>query len=124
MQFPVPQRASICSHAFATISAVNCWENRPQVQRRQSEEPDIHAGRAVATFPKAKYYAPEGEWQHGQLQLERDRVSYISDNYNPLIGSGQMKLLHGQVEIVPGITVVPTPGHTRNMNAVLIESGG
>jgi glyoxylase-like metal-dependent hydrolase (beta-lactamase superfamily II) len=81
-------------------------------------------GRAVATFPKAKYYAPEGEWRHGQLQLERDRVSYISDNYNPLIDSGQMQLLNGQVEIVPGISVVPTPGHTRNMNAVMIQSGG
>ncbi|HXB20707.1 MAG TPA: MBL fold metallo-hydrolase [Candidatus Solibacter sp.] len=80
--------------------------------------------RAVATFPKANYYAPEGEWRHGQLQLERDRVSYISDNYNPLIDSGQMQLLNGQVEITPGISVVPTPGHTRNMNAVMIQSGG
>src|SRR5207253_10491142 len=53
-------------------------------------------GRAVATFPKAKYYAPEGEWRHGQLQLDRDRVSYISDNYNPLIDSGQMQLFNGQ----------------------------
>jgi glyoxylase-like metal-dependent hydrolase (beta-lactamase superfamily II) len=42
-------------------------------------------GAAVATFPKAKYYAPEGEWKHGSLQLERDRVSYISDNYDPLV---------------------------------------
>lgn len=81
-------------------------------------------GRAVAAFPKARYYAPEGEWRHGQMQLERDRVSYISDNYNPLIDSGQMQLLNGQGEIAPGISVVPTPGHTRNMNAVMIQSGG
>ncbi len=80
-------------------------------------------GRAVATFPKAKYYAPEGEWRHGQLQLERDRVSYISDNYNPLIDSGQMQLVSGETEIVPGISMVPYPGHTRNMNAVFIRSG-
>ena len=80
-------------------------------------------GQAVATFPKARYYAPEGEWRHGQLQLERDRVSYISDNYNPLLDSGQMQLLNGQVEIAPGISVVPTPGHTRHMNAVVIRSG-
>ena len=81
-------------------------------------------GRAVATFPKAKYYAPEGEWRHGQLQLERDRVSYISDNYNPLIDSGQMQLFDGQAEITPGISVVPYPGHTRNMYAILIQSDG
>src|ERR1700761_1264293 len=41
----------------------------------------------VATFPKAKYYAQWGEWEHGRLQLERDAVSYMSPNYDPLVGS-------------------------------------
>ncbi|HEY6306402.1 MAG TPA: MBL fold metallo-hydrolase [Candidatus Angelobacter sp.] len=81
-------------------------------------------GAAVATFPKAKYYASEGEWKHGSLQLERDRVSYISDNYDPLIRSGQMQLLQGPGEIVPGIAVESYPGHTRNMMAIFIRSGG
>jgi glyoxylase-like metal-dependent hydrolase (beta-lactamase superfamily II) len=81
-------------------------------------------GVAVATFPRARYYAPEGEWKHGSLQLERDRVSYISDNYDPLIRSGQMQLLAGDAEIMPGISVAVYPGHTRNMMAVFIRSGG
>ena len=81
-------------------------------------------GRAVATFPKAKYYAQEGEWRHGCLQLERDRVSYISDNYDPLISSGQMQLLNGSAEILPGISVALYPGHTRNLQAIFIRSGG
>jgi glyoxylase-like metal-dependent hydrolase (beta-lactamase superfamily II) len=80
--------------------------------------------KAVATFPKAKYYVQEGEWKHGQLQLERDRVSYISDNYNPLISSGQMQLLNGEAEIAPGISVAVWPGHTRNMQSIYIRSGG
>jgi glyoxylase-like metal-dependent hydrolase (beta-lactamase superfamily II) len=78
----------------------------------------------VATFPKATYFAPEGEWEHGRLQLERDAVSYISDNYDPLIKSGQMKLLRGDQEIVPGISVRVFPGHTAHMQAVLIAGGG
>ncbi|HST77704.1 MAG TPA: MBL fold metallo-hydrolase, partial [Verrucomicrobiae bacterium] len=81
-------------------------------------------GAAVATFPKAKYYAPKGEWEHGSLQLERDRVSYISDNYDPLIRSGQMTLLEGDHEILPGISVAVYPGHTRNMWAVFVRSSG
>jgi len=81
-------------------------------------------GSAVATFPNAKYYAPKGEWEHGKLQLERDRVSYISDNYDPLINSGQMQLIEGNAEIAPGISVEVWPGHTRNMWAVFIRSGG
>ena len=81
-------------------------------------------GKTAATFPKAKYFAPEGEWRHGMLQLERDRVSYISDNYDPLIQSGQMQLLKGDCEIAPGVSVSVYPGHTRNMMAVFIRSGG
>jgi len=81
-------------------------------------------GVAVATFPKAKYYASRGEWEHGSLQLERDRVSYISDNYDPLIRSGQMTLLDGDHEILPGISVSVYPGHTRNMWAIFVRSGG
>lgn len=81
-------------------------------------------GQAVATFPKAKYYAPEGEWKHGSLQLERDRASYLSPNYDPLIQSGQMQLIAGNAEIAPGISVEVWPGHTRNMWAVFIRSAG
>lgn len=81
-------------------------------------------GVAVPTFPKAKYYAPKGEWEHGSLQLERDRVSYISDNYDPLIRSGQMTLLEGDHEILPGISVAARPGHTRHMWAIFLRSAG
>jgi glyoxylase-like metal-dependent hydrolase (beta-lactamase superfamily II) len=81
-------------------------------------------GQAVATFPRARYYAPEGEWKHGALQLERDRVSYLSPNYDPLIQSGQMRLIDGNAEIAPGISVEVWPGHTRNMWAVFLRSGG
>ena len=80
-------------------------------------------GLAIATFPRATYYVQQGEWEHAQLQLERDRVSYISDNYNPLISSGQMKLLNGAAEIVPGISVAAYPGHTRHLQAIFIRSG-
>lgn len=81
-------------------------------------------GKAMATFPRAKYYAQEGEWQHARRQHERDAVSYISDNYDPLLSTGQMHLLHGDQEIVPGISVKVFPGHTQNMQAVLVKSGG
>ena len=46
---------------------------------------------AVATFPRAKYYVQGGEWEHAQEQHIRDAVSYISDNYDPLVRSGQME---------------------------------
>jgi glyoxylase-like metal-dependent hydrolase (beta-lactamase superfamily II) len=81
-------------------------------------------GKFVPTFPRAKYYVQEGEWQHGRRQLERDAISYISENYDPLIASGKMQLLRGDQEIIPGISVKIFPGHTRHMQAVIIRSGG
>jgi glyoxylase-like metal-dependent hydrolase (beta-lactamase superfamily II) len=82
------------------------------------------AGKVVPTFPRAKYFAPQGEWEYGQHPSERDAISYIPDNYEPLIKSGQMTLLKGGEEIVPGISVQTFPGHTASMQAVVIRSHG
>jgi glyoxylase-like metal-dependent hydrolase (beta-lactamase superfamily II) len=81
-------------------------------------------GKYVATFPRAKYYAPEGEWQYARHPSERDTISYISENYDPLVESGQMTLLKGGEEIVPGISVKTFPGHTAHMQAVMVQSQG
>jgi len=81
-------------------------------------------GKIVPTFPRAKYYAPEGEWQYARRPSERDAISYIPDNYDPLVQSGQMTLLKGGEEIIPGISVKTFSGHTAHMQAVIVESGG
>lgn len=78
-------------------------------------------GKIAPTFPRAKYYAPEGEWQYARKPTERDSISYIPDNYDPLVASGQMTLLKGGEEIVPGITVQTFRGHTASMQAVIIR---
>src|SRR5581483_5213534 len=45
----------------------------------------IRSGASVKpTFPKAKYYAQEGEWKHAH-QGQRDTVSYLHENYDPLV---------------------------------------
>jgi glyoxylase-like metal-dependent hydrolase (beta-lactamase superfamily II) len=85
-------------------------------------------GRIEPTFPNARYFGHRGEVTHGHLQLERDAISYISDNYDPLIASGQMTLLDTEpgetTPIVPGISVECFPGHTAQLLAVHIEPGG
>jgi len=78
-------------------------------------------GKIAPTFPRAKYYAPEGEWQYARHPSEREVISYIPDNYDPLVESGQMTLLKGGEEIVPGISVKTSPGHTAHMQAVIVN---
>jgi glyoxylase-like metal-dependent hydrolase (beta-lactamase superfamily II) len=80
-------------------------------------------GSVRATFPNAKYYAQEGEWQHAH-EDQRDSVSFFTENYDPLVESGQMQLLRGSAEIVPGISVEVYPGHTRDMQAIYVRGGG
>ena len=88
----------------------------------------LHAdGLVTPTFPNARYFAHKGEIEHGHKQYERDRISYLSPNYDPLIESGQMTLLTNDgiqrnPEIVPGISVELFPGHTRQLMAVHIEA--
>jgi glyoxylase-like metal-dependent hydrolase (beta-lactamase superfamily II) len=83
-------------------------------------------GSVTPTFPNARYFAHASEVAHGHLQLERDRVSYLSPNYDPLIESGQMTLLddagiRANPEICPGVSVELFPGHTAHMMAVHLE---
>jgi glyoxylase-like metal-dependent hydrolase (beta-lactamase superfamily II) len=81
-------------------------------------------GSVRPTFPNARYFAHRGEVEHGHLQLERDRISYLSPNYDPLIESGQMTLVEGHDMVVcPGVHVELFPGHTAQMMGVHIESG-
>jgi glyoxylase-like metal-dependent hydrolase (beta-lactamase superfamily II) len=80
-------------------------------------------GEMRPTFPNAKYFAQQGEWKHAH-QGQRDTVSYLHENYDPLVESGQMQLLGGDHEIVPGISVEVFPGHTRDMQAIVLRSEG
>lgn len=86
--------------------------------------PPGSAREVLPTFPNAQYLAQRGEWEHAHLRLDRDRVSYLDENYDPLVESGRMKLVDGDCEVVPGVRLVVVPGHTRHMQVVLIQSGG
>ncbi len=78
--------------------------------------------RLVPTFPRATYYVQRGEVEHGRLQLLRDRVSYRPENYEPLLEAGRMRLLDGDCELFPGVSVRLYPGHTRDIQAVVLRS--
>ena len=78
-------------------------------------------GKILPTFPRAKYYAPLGEWEYARHPSERDAISFISENYDPLVESGQMTLLKGGEEIVPGISVKRFPGHTAHLLGIVIR---
>jgi glyoxylase-like metal-dependent hydrolase (beta-lactamase superfamily II) len=80
--------------------------------------------KAVATFPNAQYLVQKGEYEHALNPTERDRATYFASNYVSLAQTGQLRLIDGDDEIVPGVEVVRVPGHTSNMLCVKLTGGG
>jgi glyoxylase-like metal-dependent hydrolase (beta-lactamase superfamily II) len=81
-------------------------------------------GRVRVSFPNAKYHVQRGEWEWAHRANERTSASYLPDNYVPVMEAGQLELIDGDVEIVPGISVMRTPGHCPHHQSVLVRSGG
>jgi glyoxylase-like metal-dependent hydrolase (beta-lactamase superfamily II) len=79
---------------------------------------------AVPSFPNAQYIVQADEFAHAANPTERDRASYFEDNFLPMRQSGQWKLISGDTEILPGISVVRIPGHNASIQAVKLTGGG
>jgi glyoxylase-like metal-dependent hydrolase (beta-lactamase superfamily II) len=84
----------------------------------------MRSGRAEPAFPRARYIASRREWEHAHERLIRDGISYLDENYDPLVDSGQMTLVDGDFEVVPGVWMRHAPGHNRDMMVVTAESRG
>ena len=81
-------------------------------------------GNVQVTFPKARYVVKKGEYDYAMHPNERTAASYFERNYMPIVRNHQFEFVVREKEIVKGIRVVPTPGHTPFHQSVLIDSGG
>ena len=82
------------------------------------------SGRVKPKFPRAQYIVRRGEWEDATHPHERNRASYIADNYVPLADAGVLQLVDDDQTIMPGVRVRRTGGHCMHHQMVLIESGG
>jgi glyoxylase-like metal-dependent hydrolase (beta-lactamase superfamily II) len=81
-------------------------------------------GRVTPRFPRARYVARRGEWEDATHPHERNRASYFAENYVPLDEAGVLDLVDDDVEVMPGVRVRRTGGHTMHHHIVMIESQG
>jgi glyoxylase-like metal-dependent hydrolase (beta-lactamase superfamily II) len=81
-------------------------------------------GSLMPRFPNARYIVRSAEWEDATHPHERNRASYLAENFVPLRGAGVLDLVPGDGEIVPGVRVVRTGGHTMHHQIVIMESGG
>ncbi len=82
------------------------------------------SGSIRPTFPNARYVMQRGEYEYATHTNERTAASYFAHNFVPVQQTGQLDLIDGECEIVPGIRGIPTPGHTPHHQGLLIESDG
>jgi glyoxylase-like metal-dependent hydrolase (beta-lactamase superfamily II) len=81
-------------------------------------------GALVPTFPNAEYVVQRSEWVSATAGYPELRGVYSQDNILPLAEAGVLRLIDGDVEIVPGISAIVTGGHTVGHAAIRIESQG
>ena len=82
------------------------------------------AGTIRPTFPRAQYIVRRGEWEDATHPHERNRASYLADNFLPLAGAGVLQLVDEDATIMPGVRVQRTGGHCMHHQIVQIESKG
>ncbi len=78
----------------------------------------------VPRFRRATYVIRAAEWEDATHPHERNRASYLPDDFLPLRDAGVVEFHEGDGEIRPGIEVVRTGGHTGQHQIVYIRSGG
>lgn len=82
------------------------------------------SGAIVPRFPKARYVVNRGEWEDATHPHERNRASYFDENYLPLREADVVDFTDDNVEVIPGIRVRRTHGHTRFHQIIYIEAEG
>lgn len=78
----------------------------------------------VPTFPKARYYVQKRNLETARHPNLREKASYFAANFEPLFEAGVVELLDGPREnLLPGISVMMTDGHTTGQQVVKISDG-
>ena len=81
-------------------------------------------GTVEAAFPNARYLVHAGEHHYAMHPNERTAASYFPRNWEPLRASGQLELVESGSDLVPGIRMRATPGHTPHHQSIVIDGGG
>jgi len=80
-------------------------------------------GKPVPTFPNAKHYVQRKHWELSQNPTDKDRGSFMRDDYVPLMEHGVLELVDGEFEIFPGIELLVCNGHTNAQQLPKISDG-
>jgi glyoxylase-like metal-dependent hydrolase (beta-lactamase superfamily II) len=82
---------------------------------------DPKSGKVRPTFQNATYYIQKENLDVALNPNIREKASYLKSNIDPLLESGQLKILHGpQQNVLPNIHLQISHGHTKGQQNVVI----
>jgi glyoxylase-like metal-dependent hydrolase (beta-lactamase superfamily II) len=92
----------------------------------------LAAGQWVPTFTNAAHYMIEREHQHWQRLADAndivdpflDAAAVFNDSVRPIVDAGLATFVEPDAVITPGVTLIPSHGHTPGHVSVLVESKG
>ena len=82
------------------------------------------SGALVPRFPRASHLIRRAEWEDATHPHDRNRASYLQDDFAPLLPAGVVVFFEDDHAVRPGVRVVRTRGHTGQHQIVYLESGG
>jgi methylmalonyl-CoA epimerase len=84
----------------------------------------LASGRVVPRFPNARYVVHRQEWEDATHPHDRNRASYLQENFVPLADAGVVDFVEDDAEVMPGVRLRRSGGHTNHHQVVMIESEG
>ncbi|KQL32568.1 MBL fold metallo-hydrolase [Psychrobacillus sp. FJAT-21963] len=76
----------------------------------------------VSSFPNAKIFVSDVEWNEMRNPNIRSRNTYWKENWEPI--EGQVISFSGSLEVVDGIEIIHTGGHSDGHSIVLLKQNG
>lgn len=81
-------------------------------------------GQIVPAFPNAQFWIQEKNLETASQPNLREKASYFTPNFQPLLEKGVVNVLKGSQEnILPGISVLISHGHTQGQQVVKVSDG-
>lgn len=78
-------------------------------------------GSLKPVFPHAHHWVQADHLDYARGPWERERGSFPPENFEPLARRGLLRVVRGEEILLAGLQVIPLQGHTRAMQALLID---
>jgi len=78
--------------------------------------------RLVPALPRARYHLQARNLENARHSNLRERASYMSENFEPLVESGALEIVEGARKPWPEVELLTADGHTRGQQ--LVRVGG